>query len=597
MPRLTEGRGFETAELTLVFICAAFCTLRPSLGGWMLLVALLPLIVRLVTRSQVFPSTPLDFFIFALMGFAFLGVWIAYNPRAALAKFWLIVWSVYLFYVLARLKSWSLWRAVAFLSAFGAFIGLFFLLTHDWAAQPADLWAINRLATTWMALRPRLAISGLHPNQVGGLLAILAPFTLALVIQSRRERDIAMLAYSLTSGLFILAGLFFSSSRAAWAALMAGLALWGLWGVGGWLSRKLRIHPLLMPAAGAAIAVALALGLVALQPGGVTAIVNRLPGPDSSLSRMEIYRNTSGLIGDFLFTGGGLAAFPGLYSQYIMLVPVYLFGYAHQLYLDLALELSVPGLSAFVCILMVSFWLILRRGRHRLLLGSALASLLVISLHGLVDDPLLGEAGTPLLLFLPGMAVAIDQSVSDRGVVAAWAGRGTNGLWGWVAFASFVLIYYPATFILTRGAAWYANLGALNMAGVELRDFPSGQWNRSENMPALAPAQAYIERALELAPQNFTAHYRLGLIDYLRRDFSAAAHHLEQARLLRPLHRGVRKALGYTLVWLEQYAQARQLLQPIPEARSEMEVYAWWWSAQVRSDLSEHANRMAEILK
>jgi hypothetical protein len=51
--------------------------------------------------------------------------------------------------------------------------------------------------------------------------------------------------------------------------------------------------------------------------------------------------------------------------------------------------------------------------------------------------------------------------------------------------------------------------------------------------------------------------------------------------------------LAYTEVWLGDYAAAQPLLAQLPEARSEMDVYAWWWTTQGRPEL---ATRAAEML-
>jgi tetratricopeptide (TPR) repeat protein len=311
---------------------------------------------------------------------------------------------------------------------------------------------------------------------------------------------------------------------------------------------------------------------------------------------MEIYTNTRWLVSDFPFTGGGLASFPGLYSRYVMSVPVFLFGYAHNLFLDLALEQGIIGLLSFVFILGGSFWLIIGRESSALLDGAVLAGLVVMALHGLVDNPLYGERGTPLLFLLPGFAVALDltalpirrrhRSLLEKG--KAW--------WGWAALGLLALAYLAFVLVRTGGGAWSENMGALRMARVELAGFPSGVWDDGSSLPELAPAEARFEQALRQDVYNFPAQYRLGLIDTLRGDFPAARQHLEQASRLAPDHRGVRKALAYSYVWLGLYEDAFPLLQGIPEARTEMEAYGGWWSIQGRGDLAAQAGQMAHLL-
>ena len=83
----------------------------------------------------------------------------------------------------------------------------------------------------------------------------------------------------------------------------------------------------------------------------------------------------------------------------------------------------------------------------------------------------------------------------------------------------------------------------------------------------------------------------------LRGDFQSAAGYLETALEQAPEHRGIIKSLGYCYTWLGDVDKARPLLEEIPEARSELEVYVWWWDTQGRLDLSAHASEMASELK
>jgi O-antigen ligase len=597
MNRMVEGRWFALAELALVFMCGVTCFLAPQLGGWPLLLALIPWGMRLFARQPVVQRTPLDFPILLFVITALVGAWAAYNTSAGLIKLWLILSAVLLYYALARQPREDLWLVAGSLSILSALLSLYFLLTHNWAAQPADLVAINRLGLVWMSLRPTLPLDAFQQNKVGGLLAILAPFSFALILHAWKERDAGVGIVALSAGLLVLLGLLFSSSRAAWLALAAALCAWLFWVLAcGSLSKRLRLRPAALFGLGVAVALAAIFVLAEIQPGGVSALVNRLPGPNSAISRMEIYTNTRWLVTDFPFTGGGLASFPGLYSHYVMSIPFFLFGYAHDLFLDLALEQGIVGLLSFLFVLGGSLWLIVGRERAELLDGAVLAGLVVMVLHGLVDDPLYAERGTPLLLLLPGFAVALvltelphrrrRRSLLKRG--KAW--------WGWAALGLLVLAYLVVSLVSTGGGAWSENLGALRMDRIELTGFPSGKWEDGSTLPELAPAEALFEQSLQTDLYGFPAHYRLGLLGLLHRDFPAARQHLEQASTLAPEHRGVRKALAYCYIWLGLYEDALPLVQGIPEAKSEMDAYKTFWSSLGRDDLAAQADEMYRLL-
>jgi hypothetical protein len=87
------------------------------------------------------------------------------------------------------------------------------------------------------------------------------------------------------------------------------------------------------------IAIGILAGAMILIPAGNPArILDLAPGMPTGQSRQAIGRLTIRLIRDFAFTGGGLGAFPGLFSQYMLVIPNVLYKYSHNLYLDVALD-------------------------------------------------------------------------------------------------------------------------------------------------------------------------------------------------------------------------------------------------------------------
>jgi thioredoxin-like negative regulator of GroEL len=87
------------------------------------------------------------------------------------------------------------------------------------------------------------------------------------------------------------------------------------------------------------------------------------------------------------------------------------------------------------------------------------------------------------------------------------------------------------------------------------------------------------------------------MISMYRRDYASAVRYLETARGQAPQHRGILKSLAYCYVWLGDVEKAQVLLPLIPEAREELDVYAWWWEAQGRSDLSGNAKLALDALE
>jgi tetratricopeptide (TPR) repeat protein len=141
------------------------------------------------------------------------------------------------------------------------------------------------------------------------------------------------------------------------------------------------------------------------------------------------------------------------------------------------------------------------------------------------------------------------------------------------------------------GAVWYANLGAVQMARVELAGFPTGKWDDGSNITALEPAEALFIHALEFNPNNRTAHHRLGLIALLRQNFPVAVVHLEKAFQINKDHTGILKNLAYSYVWAGEIEKAVPLLIQLPEAQHEMQVYTQWWRMLGREDLAASAEQ------
>lgn len=586
----------------------------PHLGWLPLLMAAFPWMLRISFGRFPFTRTPLDIFFLLFVLTALMGIWAAYDRPAAWEKFWLIVDGIFLFYALAGQPRENRWLVAGAFAAFSAAVAAYFFLTHDWVAEPSKIRILNMVGAAWMRARPQFAAHSLHPNAAGGVMAMFAPFQLALVLHGWRKSNSHLVAAGLLGFLFVLFALTFTTSRGAWIALTAGVGVWVLWGLSGLVGLFTGNTRGSLFIAFLSAVFLLGLVFVVASPGGVVGVINSLPGPSHLTSRVDLFRALVNLIGDYPITGGGLDAFPGLYSQYILVSPSFILPHGHDLYLDIALEQGMAGGVTNFMILMGGGWLIVRAIRLRLamktdtqlILWAALAGLLAMMIHGVADDVLYGSRAV-LLMWAPlGMGVAAarfpERRVSRRGESppedappppAAELPR-TRIPWVWVGVGGLVFVLLAAAFSRPFRAAWYANLGAVQMAQIELADFPTDQWDVGRNAEALRPAIELFVQALALAPDNRTAHHRLGLAAMLFRDYNLAVSHLESARALAPQHPGIRKSLAYSYVWADRADDAVRLMAQVPEARTEMGVYVWWWRALGREDLAVKAAAMVE---
>jgi tetratricopeptide (TPR) repeat protein len=517
-----------------------------------------------------------------------VGVWAAYDAANAWAKFGLMALAALLYIVLACWPAQRMGAVAGLISGVGVVIALYFLLTSDWTQTPADLGILNRLGLAWMKLRPTLPGPTLHPNIAGGLIAAFIPLTL-WVAWAARQKSRRLLALALVGIGLSGVGLLMTSSRAAWLSLAIGLGLWGWWNISQAINVRLRELIFVLPVVLVLIA---ATAFAWLRFGYLLNLANALPGAASAGSRAEIAWNALHLSRDFPFTGGGLAAFPGLYARYMRVIAVYEYGYAHNLYLDILVEQGIFGLAAFLWITLGSLawiWAAMRRGVA--FAPAVFAGMTVLLVHGFFDDAFYGMGGTPLLWVLPGLAAAYEvhqQAASQQ----AFQGKALALPGAFVAFPLLLIAIFPGV-----RASLDANLGAVQMAKIQLAGWPNNEWYNPNFVTAVQPAKARFEQALHLNPANVTALYRLGMVAIEERDFSTAENLLNQAYAHAPGHHGIRKNLGYANLWLGNISEADILLKGMPEIPQEMNYYAWWWTTQERADLSAYATQLIDWQK
>ncbi len=198
---------FALLDLGLVLFSGVMWYLKPELGAWLLIIPLLPWIIRMLAGRFPFKRTYFDLLLLAFLLSAGVGLWAAYNPQAAQAKFWQIAASILLFYALAGQPKANLWIVCGIFSGLAALISIYFLLSYDFGAQPADIALLDRLARTWSSFRPGLPPLELNANMYGGIIAVLFPFTIAFGLLAHKRKNQGM----------VLLAVVFGSHRAGWA--------------------------------------------------------------------------------------------------------------------------------------------------------------------------------------------------------------------------------------------------------------------------------------------------------------------------------------------------------------------------------------------
>jgi len=231
-----------------------------------------------------------------------------------------------------------------------------------------------------------------NANMLAGALVVLLPLPVAAFLWARgRWRWLARLGYALVSGLMLIV-LALTQSRGAW---LAGLAALGLLLVARWPRLVWALWPVILVAGWYVYTVGL--DQVLQAPLADTMV-------SGWRSRVELWRCALAMLRDFPLTGPGPGQFDAflwnLYPPVTVSQDASPYLHAHNMFLQMGVDLGVPGLLAFISLLLSSvIWVIpaLREPDLQAAAWGGLAALLALVVHGAVDAPwLVGRAAFAL---------------------------------------------------------------------------------------------------------------------------------------------------------------------------------------------------------
>jgi O-antigen ligase len=589
--RIVDDPGFFLVEFICLILAVMLLNYVPGINWQPLLIAVVPIVLRFSSGKSPIVRTQFDLP---------MGIWAAYQPAGVLTKFWLILASVLFYYLLVRQPIDNLWTAAGIICLIFVGFSLYSFLSNHWTDIPQQILRFSQKILTLLRIRPASSMQEIYLNDIVDAIDLVLPFSIALTIHCwRRKAHFRSFLFGLAT-CFILATILVSESKSAWIALSGVAGLWLLWKICGVLARKLPLsrRSLFILSFGflTCLTVALFWSNFYTKLGEVA-----IGGTDTSELSQRLHLDISAiqLIQDSPFTGGGLNGFPGLYSSYILNTPNFIVNHSHNIYFDVSIEQGILGGLMLIWIYLGSIFLMTLQPispTHTLLHKAVLASLLIIVIHGLLDTTIYNTALIPLLFFGPGMAV---------GLVALENPLSTGFRWDKLQFRHRTILIVIAFGIILIGifafyrpllSSWYTDLGAVEMAKVELSDFPTGRWDEGQHVDLLSPAKSLLDQALYYEPTNPGANYRLGLIAMLKRDYPAAVSYLEIAHRSDPYHRGILKSLGLSYIWNGQIKDAISLLSLLPESNQELAIYPWWWREQNRQDLAANAEEYLKMV-
>jgi O-antigen ligase len=354
-------------------------------------------------RVAITRRTPVDGAVVALLGCLLVTLWASAFPQLTRPQAARLLEGAALFYAAVNWASTpARLRSLAYAVVLsGAGLALMAPFSVNWAR--------DKVAFIPEGIYQRFTVlvaDSVHPNVLAGSLVILLPVSLGLLWFSGKRLGWLNRAWIGLAALGMAAILMLTESRSAWAALLAaGVLMAALRWRRGWL---------LLPLAAAA-------GAALLAHVGAAHLLDLLASSDlvSGLDgRLEIWSRAVYMIQDFPFTGIGLGSFGPVADR---LYPFFSYApntilHAHNLFLQVAVDLGMPGLIAWLAIVgtvSTSAWQLYRRGQQvqdgwAAGLGAGLlGSQVALIVHGLFDAVTWGMVRpAPLVWLIWGLALA-----------------------------------------------------------------------------------------------------------------------------------------------------------------------------------------------
>lgn len=283
-------------------------------------------------------------------------------------------------------------------------------------AALAGLLVLTLIGTRWPAAKfllpldaiyqrlPTLLTDTLHPNVAAAGLLLLLPIPCVLFLDDlRRPRSPWARGLSLAVSLLTLFVLLLTQSRAAWLAL-AGMALAAAFHQ----VQRAWLRWLLIVLSAAAAGLLLWLARAALAADW--------------LNRQMVWAQGLAMLQDFGLTGIGPGSFgalgPQLYADFWMGDLSFVAPHAHNLFLQVGIDLGIAGLTAYLALLATAAALASSAWRHRpaplvrLTAGAVLLSLLALVLDGLLDIGVWGSQGGFIAWIVLGLAGSLTAARS-----------------------------------------------------------------------------------------------------------------------------------------------------------------------------------------
>ena len=518
---LSRLAGLEWLVVGIAAPLLLFPTVRPIWTAVALAVLIEVWMLRWAVRSEPWPVTPLNLALLLFSGMIPVGIWASALPELTLPKAAGLILGLSVVRVVALTVRDRRTFALALVTfcLLGVSITAFGVVAARWASKVPILGALAGRIPRLIGSLPELNAEAVSANQLAGALVLYLPLAAALVAgwPFRRRRSAARFLVLGACGAFlgVIGGvLLLTQSRSGWiGAAAGGLALVTLWGLTG-RRRWMRILGAVVPVV---TCLALVGGVLYVGPGqiedlltgtGTDASMETVAGSVTLAGRVEIWSRALYAIQDFPFTGCGLGTFRRVVH---ILYPLFMtspdsdIAHAHNIFLQTALDLGLPGLIAYLALLglaLVVCWRWAQWG-DRLYRATALglaAVLVGFHAYGLTDAVALGSKPGVVFWMALGL-VAVLERVGERR--APDAALRASRLLAWVRGNRRLAAALAAGLVILLGLGGYvgwrslAGEGGLLRPSIRLPIYPEAQGLdlRAESPPGNAGWVGVLEVA------------------------------------------------------------------------------------------------------
>ena len=425
------AKWLSEREIWLLIPAIALTMFRPTWAPWGLMLCGLLWLVRWVGQGYLTVQTPLDrpiILLLLMMPVTFLATT---DFRLTINNVSWLLAGLAVYYGIVNWIKHSAQVALLGLgiSAFGLLLSVSAPFIVRWFVDKKQFLGVPPVLYNLM---PTLVDDTVHPNMMAGALVMLLPFSFALFITSV-ARPWPVKRYFLDCRVCLFSTRWFQILIHGSASLVMSIILFLTKSRGGWLAAT-AVFFLVLVRQWKCL-----LGLLVLLPVSIVWLASQhwlntllntiaTSGTISGIEgRLEVWSRALYMIQDFPFTGVGMGTFQSVANA---LYPFFLAGpnaeipHAHNLLLQVGVDLGVPGLVAFIAILILVTWSAMRslmyygRLREEFMTTMAWAGLVSIGgmlIHGMVDATTwaVGRgAFVPFIVY--GVLIALEQRPQKR---------------------------------------------------------------------------------------------------------------------------------------------------------------------------------------